>query len=734
MKALHLFCLELGRLFQSRLTWLVILLTVLSPLAGLVLYKPTAADTMLSMYLADPALAGGVVGGILFGLLTVYELDRTERSRVGMLMDAAVSPLTMALVRLPALAAAAVLGLGLTMLVWLPISRELIGSVFGGTDYLLSYLLFMGLALWLAILAAAAAYQFTRRSDLSLVLFAAFAALSLTVWAGKWQLCWLNPCVWALSDDFSNFRLYRSVAYMRLTWLAALAGVWTLSWLCIRQYGKGLLGSLARSARRVCRPLIALLLLACSGAAYAAQPFFDNSNPDLTASRLFELEYAEGVTCSRRTAQVFPDTAAGTVEGRAAYQFQNTSGQGWTVCFGVDPGYDITSARANGAEISPVRTGYEESNMALWEIALPADSAVELVLEYGGFPRDWNITETTQGSPEISGAYLCLENQNLMPYLLNVLPEGQGYPTTVELTVPGSMTVIPFGTSEAEVVETHGNGTATWRYEDDSAGGIVYAGDYIRQDIQAGGATIQLYYGRKHQAVMEQAGAADAVRSVVDYCTERYGPLSFSAGGSLKLIQSRVAGGGYAAGGASLLDEMDFTAANLRDGGKGAVPGEVMIHELVHQWWGLGNMFDSEDPADPWSAEGLTVYTTYRIVKELYGADHAQEYYVDQWKREVEDYYLDFYVRNPEYLAMLPEEEQLAITNSLTGMRQYCEMPLKILRAEKLVGGEAAMDEILRGLFNRELDWSYPYLTYQEFLDACGLTEEELDLGQDISV
>ena len=92
MKALHLFCLELGRLFQSRLTWLVILLTVLSPLAGLVLYKPTAADTMLSMYLADPALAGGVVGGILFGLLTVYELDRTERSRVGMLMDAAVPP------------------------------------------------------------------------------------------------------------------------------------------------------------------------------------------------------------------------------------------------------------------------------------------------------------------------------------------------------------------------------------------------------------------------------------------------------------------------------------------------------------------------------------------------------------------------------------------------------------------------------------------------------------------
>ena len=155
---------------------------------------------------------------------------------------------------------------------------------------------------------------------------------------------------------------------------------------------------------------------------------------------------------------------------------------------------------------------------------------------------------------------------------------------------------------------------------------------------------------------MESAGAVNAVKAVVDYCTEHYGSLSFCADGTLKLIQSCVTGGGYATGGASLLDEADFTAANLSDGGKGAAPGEVMIQELVHQWWGLGNMFDLADPAAPWSAEGLTVYTTYRIVKELYGEDYAQIHYVDQWKREVEDYYLDFYVRNPEFLAKLPQE------------------------------------------------------------------------------
>ena len=728
MKAVWLFPLELRRLLQSRLTWLAVLLAALSPAAGLFLYKPASAGTMLSAYLANPAIAGGVGGGVLFGLLTVFELDRTGRSRTDALVDAVVSPLTMALVRLLALLAAAALALGLTMAAWLPISWGLIGAVFDGVDYVLAYLLLMGLALPLAILAAASAYQFTRRADLALVLFAAFAALSLTVWAENWQLCWLNPCVWALSDDFSNFRIYRSVAYMRLTWLAALAGVWTVSCLCIRRYGKGVPGSLARNARRVCRPILALALLACSGAAFAAQPLVDDSNPDLAAMTFSEVPYAEHVVCTGRSAQVFPDTSAGTVSGTAAYQLRNASGREQAVAFGVNPGYTIFSVQANGAEAPFTVSDYQEYNEAMLEVAIPAAEQVELTISYGGLPRESSHMSAMQGSAEISGEYLCLENAALAPRLLNVLPGENGYPAVIEVTLPGSMTVIPFGSGEAEIVAGQEGGRKTWRFELNSTGGILYAGDYVREDVEAGGMTIQLYYGRRHQAVMEAAGAADAVKAVVDYCTGHYGRLSFGTGGTLKLIQSRVAGGGYAATGASLLDEADFTAANLGDGSKGAAAGEVMIHELVHQWWGLGNMFDVPGSGSPWSAEGLTVYTTYRIVKELRGEAYAQEHYIDQWRRAAEDYYLNFYVRSPAYLEMLPEEARLEISNSLSYVRQYCEMPLKILKAEELVGGEEAMDKILKNLFNRELDPTYPYLTYQDFLDACGLTEEELDL------
>lgn len=728
MKMFRLFPLELGRLLRSRLTWLVMLLTVLGPVAGLHLYQP-AVSTMNSLYLANPAIAGGIAGGILFGLLAILELDRACRSRVDVLVDAVVSPLTAALTRLSALLTTAVLTTTLTMLVWLPISAGRIGAVFDLVDYVLAYLLFLGLALPLGVLAAASAYQFTRRADLSLVVFAAFCGLSLTVWAENWQLCWLNPCVWALSDDFSNFRIYRSVAYMRLTWLAGLAGVWTLSYLCIRQYGKGALGSLARSIRRAYRPVIAVTLLACSGAAYAAQPMVDNSNPDQTAMTFFEIPYLDGVICTGRSAQVFPDVSAGTVRGKAGYSFENSSGQEQKVALGVTPGYTISNVRANG-ETVPFSVGdYQEFNEALLEVTLPAEAQIELTMEYGGFPREDQNLSDSQGSTEISGTYLQLENAALFPRLLNVLPDENYYPTEMEITLPDTMTAIPFGSSRAEVVAEHEDGTRTWRWEDIGAGGILYAGDYIREDIQAGGMTIELYYGRKHQDIMTQANAADAVRDVVEYCAAHYGTLSFGSGETLKLIQSRIAGGGYAAGGASLLDESDFTAANLNRAEKGSGDSEVMIHELVHQWWGLGNMFDIPGPDSPWSAEGLTVYTTYRIVKELYGEEYARAHYIDRWQQEVDDYYLYFYVRHPEYLEILPEAERLRISNSLSGMRQYSEMPLKLLKAEQLVGGEDAMDQILYDLFNREIDPMYPYLTYDEFLSACGLTEEDLNLG-----
>ena len=723
-----LFLMEIKRVLSHPLTRIIFLLTVLSPLAGIFLYRPVYGDTMLSMYLANPAISGGAAGGILFGLLTIYHRDRAKRTGINILTDSIVSPKTTAAFQTIAITSACLMALGLTMLLWLPISKWLIGTVFDMGDYVISYVIFMGLALVIAVVAASAFYQFTDRADMSVALFAAFCGLSLTVWADNWQLCWLNPCVWALSDDFSNSRIYCSVAYMRFNWLLAVFGIWMVSYLCVRRYGKSILGSLRFSLRSAFPPVMAVILGVSSVVVYAKQPMVDDSNPDQSVMTFFEIPFAEGVTYIRRSVYVVPDTVSGTIDGTAVIALKNVSDRAEKLYFGINPGYDIYSVKANGEDISFSVSDYQEYNEALLEVEIPDAEETELIIEYGGFPQEDRNMSSMQGSREISGEYICLENSALCPRLMNVIPGDEGYPAEVEITLPDGMTAVPFGTGEAEIISENPEGTNVWRYEDNGTGGILYAGDYICEEIETDGMVIEFYYGRKHQRIMEEADAADAIKKVADYCVNHYGRLSFGKGEKLKLIQSRVSGGGYASEGASLLNEEDFTAVNLGNSGKGSVPGEVMIHELVHQWWGLGNMFDSAE-GSPWSAEGLTVYTTYRIVKEFYGEDYAEKNYVEKWQRAVENYYMNFYVRNPEYLDILPEDKRLEIENSLTYVRQYCEMPLKILKAEELVGGEESMDKILYGIFNRELDPMYPYLTYEEFLEACGLREEDLSLA-----
>ena len=114
------------------------------------------------------------------------------------------------------------------------------GAVFDGGDYLLAYLILMGLALPLCILLAGAAWQFTRRFDLSLVLVAALAALSPHHLAGQLAALLAQPPASGPCPTISpTSASLRSAAYMRLTWLLGLAGLWALSYLCIRRYGRG---------------------------------------------------------------------------------------------------------------------------------------------------------------------------------------------------------------------------------------------------------------------------------------------------------------------------------------------------------------------------------------------------------------------------------------------------------------------------------------------------------------
>ena len=72
------------------------------------------------------------------------------------------------------------------------------------------------------------------------------------------------------------------------------------------------------------------------------------------------------------------------------------------------------------------------------------------------------------------------------------------------------MTPILFGLGSTELLRENPDSTKTWRMERDSYRMIIYAGDYIREEIpvESAGITVNFYYSRKHSMVSSISGAA----------------------------------------------------------------------------------------------------------------------------------------------------------------------------------------------------------------------------------
>jgi hypothetical protein len=302
---------------------------------------------------------------------------------------------------------------------------------------------------------------------------------------------------------------------------------------------------------------------------------------------------------------------------------------------------------------------------------------------------------------------------------------------TLEVTIPDRLT--PFADYNMMINFTdNNNGTKTWRgvYEKDELKFFAfYAGDYIVESFTAAGTDIDFAYGRRYEKVIRDYDIIRAIATVFEYATEHYGPTSYIDGERLLLLlKSNMAGGGWAGEGYSEMFDSMLSPETLNNTVTGSDGFENSVHEMLHQWWGGLGLHINRDGL--WSEEGMTVYSTYRVIKELYGELYAKEKFVDKWEAAVDAQNREFYYRHPEYLEKLPGKYQGGLISRNSGVNLYFRMPLMIYKAQQLVGGEEKMDEILKNIYgNREM-YSYhqnPF-TYQNFLEACGLKEEDLKL------
>ena len=151
---------------------------------------------------------------------------------------------------------------------------------------------------------------------------------------------------------------------------------------------------------------------------------------------------------------------------------------------------------------------------------------------------------------------------------------------------------------------------------------------------------------------------------------------------------------------------------------------QVLAHEIIHQWWGLSAMLMDEMP---WTSEGITVYTNYWLMKEKFGDQYVEENYVDQWKKNLDLLNRSFYRRHPEYLEILPEKYRYTVKAQEDSTLMYDVMPLQFLKAEEILGTKR-LEEVLTQLYRDGGTEMPPYLTYNDFLNASGLTREEISV------
>ena len=718
MRFVHYLRVETNRIFRSKTTWIFVALTAVLPLLGLTLFPFSELLTASTQLIINPVLTGTLGAAFLFALFTLLELDKVRKFNTFSLTEAIAPSMALHIARMGAIFIVS-LATGLIVLIaYLPYTAYNMGSFFELRLYVSTYLIFMIPSMWIGSLFAAIFYQFFRRVDVSFIGVVACAFMSLNrPFFEDFILRWIMPNLPIFSDAFGNGRLLRMGIYGRVFWLLMLGGIWLVSLMFTRKYEKGAFGSLPFNIKKFYLPIAGAALILLSVNHYRSQPFYNNAPIEVDWEVVDDIGAALNITSI--SADITPDFSRGRMFGRIVYEIDGNVNGGKSRMI-INSGYTVYSMLLDGEPIEFIDLNNDQFTIKHIEFEIPTGDRMELVVEYGGYPMLWGFSRLIIGGPEISRRNVDLMNHSVIPSLRVREAEIE-----VRLTLPEPLTLITLSGAVTDI-NHNGDGTKTWTLTDESDNIGIFAADYVRRVVEANDITVEFYHHARFTELLEKNNIDEVLSDVFKFCTERFGPLHYLEDDRLRLVQTsaHMLGGG-AINGMSFMGEIAFSIYSLTDPLKGASGMELLAHEIIHQWWGLNRMFWEDDETPEWSAEGLTVYSTYRLYKEKFGEEFARINYVEEWQRAVDAMNRNFYRRHPEYLDIMPETFAATLRVNERMVMKYSLMPLKILRAEELVGGEEAFDSILAELSRSN---QFEFLTYQEFLDACGLTKEDLRL------
>lgn len=733
---------ELRRILSERFTWLIVVLTAASAVwFSLNGTGRTASDA----FIINAAKNAAFFGAFLFTLLTLSQMHRDYKNNTDVIVQTYTDPIRHQLHRTLALISVAIVTMLVVLIFALPYGIIKTGSYFQLATFFTAWFLIFLCALIFTALLTSGLYMLTKRVEAAFIFMAGLILLSkmletMYTLNPSYLFYWVQTTASSFSDLITNQFQIIMLLWNRLFWLLLSLGIWALGLCSLRRYGRGLFGSLLTNCRRLLVPVLLIAALSLSTASYIYEPVFDDSKPidfsgmiNSSGSTGMVTSYYSGIPAVGNTDLILEDksfnldvdTGRQMLSGISTYQLDNISGNAQTLPVLINTGLSIDSVVVNGIRAEAIRGETGESSSASWSVKLPAADKYDIEIAYSGHIRNDNsmIQKATYG---IADGFVWLPPLGVSPKLDIQVAEESAFSGVISLD--GSLEpVFMKGKSEKE---QSGEGKTKWVYSGAAGSQSVsfFTAEYQTKTFEAGGLDIDFKYFKKHDKSVTEMDAVGVIKAAIDYFTQVYGPLIYSQELTMLELPAYVSGG-FAGGNMSAMDETNFAAEGYLpveslspDQGGGI---DVLIHEIAHQWWGLGSM-PMPDGVSNWSAEGLTCYSTYCFMTQYFGEDYANEHYLKVWQQGYTTYKNAFYIQHPEYLAKLSAADVSNIMSAYVSMKQYDIMSLMLVKGAEALGGTEVFQNKLSELYMTHI---MQPITYQDFLTATGLTEEEIDLA-----
>nr|UWI51706.1 M1 family aminopeptidase [Clostridioides difficile] len=737
---------EIKRLFSSKITWTFILVIALIPGLSILMYEMPellpksnlGQDLSLSIpVLLNPAKLGALIGTVLFSMFTIYEMDSVYRNKTSGIIETIMDAKSLNLARVISILVSAIVSVIISMIICIPYSIIKMSEDFSLNIYLINYLVLMLPAILFGILLSAGFYSITRRIDLSIIMLLILVFLSINM-KDNYLIDWVQTKVTIYSSSFGNALQLRALYWNRLLWSFVSISTYLIGVICTRKYEKNIFPSIMFNMKKVSISILTVVLIVSSYSIYAFEPYYDDS-PPLKMENVVDKKSGSGVvmatkedeklnkdiklTDSSLDVKINPKKAS--LDGKIEYTMENTSGKEQKLNFDLNPGYSVKDIKINGkkAKFDISKKKQPEGRISL---DTTKEKNLKIEIEYGGKLINNQLLEELLSGDMISEENIKIVGSSIFPEPKIDVMNTMESMIHGNITLPTGITPVISGISTEKLKVDKKNNECTWKFNTQGTRLTIIAADYVKKDIQAGGIKVQFYYNRKSEEKINKMNAEKIIKDSIDFYTKQYGELDRYKVIPLKLVEggatSGVVTGGKAYENISYMTESIFNPgvfeSSIGEGGNGA---EVLAHEICHQWWGI--IVQVDPMVSPWSPEGITNYATNKFMEYEYGKEYSKKT-IDNWKKENDKLKRNFYMNNPQYLEKLPENYVFNILSPNSMRLIYNKMPLQLLKAEEILGQDK-FETILKSLYDK---YKYNILKYDDFLKACNLTGEELNL------